>query len=269
MKKVNFNNLDNMQIPDSWADKALTIPDNKVKTTPLVFNKWSRVTVAVASLMLVCAIGVLVLFFSQNENVATKKPHNQNQTAAMSNTNEVSHPSTHSASENPTGTSESVAQIQEQTQGLTNPTEKQTQAQTEKPNKKPTKPSAVVPTQPDTGDTTQPTDPVEEPTVIEPSQPPSDTVDKWDVFVSAQFPKKLVLEDGNIYCRVYDSFGVLLGDENLYDASHLTQLWFIPWAKAEYYPYRHNLITKADTYTFVFYNSDGVVVATEKTNLCP
>ena len=78
MKKVNFNNLENMQIPDLWADKALTIPTNQEKTVTLFFARWSRVALAVMSITLVCVIGVLVLFFSQNENVAPKKPHNQN-----------------------------------------------------------------------------------------------------------------------------------------------------------------------------------------------
>ena len=273
MKKVNFNNLENMQIPDLWADKALTIPTNQAKTVTLFFARWSRVALAVMSITLVCVIGVLVFFFSQNENVAPKKPHNQNETASMSNTNEATDPNMDSKSENLTETGEIVAQPQEQTQVLTTPTEKQTQAQTHpteketqsvNPTEKPTDPSVVVPTQPTTTETTQPTDPVEEPT-----QAPSDNVDKWNMFVSAQFPKKLVLSDMKIYCRVYDSSNVMLGNSNLYDNSHLTQLWFIPWAKAEYYPYRHNLITKADTYTFVFYNSDGVVAATEKIDLCP
>lgn len=284
MKKVNFNSLENMQIPDSWADKAVLLSDSDKKIPPLVFTRWSRVMVALTSIILVCAMGVFVFFFSNNNDIEIRNPSSANTSYATENitsgTGEFFKPS-----ESGQNVKENT-QIQDSTSSDTQPsktpvhtvtpTEKPTKTPVAEPTQKPTKPAEQKPTTAPTDDVTRPSapptmSPIPQPTdpVNQPTESPSDTVDKWNVFINVQFAKSYVLSDGKIYCRLYDSNGELMGSADIYDDSHLTELSYIPYANAQYYPYRYDIITRADWYTCVFYNSDGVTAKTKKIYLKP
>ncbi len=271
MKKVNFNSLDNIEIPDSWADKAVLILQHAPKKSPLMFFRFSRALVAVTSLVLVCAVGLIVYFFTQSDSVTPMASQNNiNMTDSLqettcTDTNQSVTNSEVSKSTSEYNVDETIADntsepSEKSTESVTKPTQKPTQKPTSLPV---TKPTDIIPTD-------SPSEPPLSPNPSEaPSKAPSEDVDEFNIYVMAQFRKDLVLDDGKIYCRVYDSKGYLLGNKNLYVNSHLTELSFIPYGCAKYYPYRYNLITKSDRYTFIFYNRAGETVYTTTSYLQP
>ncbi len=282
MNDFNFNNINNLEIPDSWADKAIENAKNK-KPIPVV---WKTKTLAfVASLVLVCGLSVMMfLIFGRNEIPVAPVTHQTdvsvyNETSESENTRETE--KSQKESQKPTD----LLANSDETTKATEPTE-QTSASTVKPSETegiisptatPTKPneSPYEPTdEPIVDDpsdppvvlpTAPPTDPDPSEPAWKPSEPPleptepTESVDTSNISVSVTIYKHLVLDDKKIYCKVYDANGVLLGDPNIYSAQHLTELSYASYYTAYYYPYRHSLITKSGNYTFVFYNSNGEV----------
>lgn len=65
MSEFNFDNMKNVDIPDSWIDGALNIPP-KATPTPFVY-RYSKIIAFAASIVLVCSLSV-ALFFVTNDN---------------------------------------------------------------------------------------------------------------------------------------------------------------------------------------------------------
>ncbi len=275
MNKFNFNSIDNLEIPDSWADKAIEIAKTP-KVVPIA--KRMKFLAFAASLVLVCGISV-AMFFIANENAIPKvlKSHPTevtfyNETSTNQSTDETDKKQT--GTENPTDSNlDNTQTIEPAEKVTTSPTQnKKPSVDSTKPHstQKPTVPqqtdsddtSDFVPTEKTTESIIVPTVPQDEPTtpvIILPSKPPREDVDPKDIYVNVTVYKHLVLDDKKIYCKVYDENGVLLGDPDAFSDEHLTELTFYSYYTAYYYPYRYSLISKSGDYTFVFYNSNGEV----------
>ena len=65
MSEFNFDNMKNVDIPDSWIEGALKVPKDTIHPTP--FLKYSKIIAFAASIVLVCSISV-ALFFVTNDN---------------------------------------------------------------------------------------------------------------------------------------------------------------------------------------------------------
>lgn len=145
------------------------------------------------------------------------------------------------------------------------PTAEPTEPPTDKP---PVEPSdaPIEPTYPPTDEPVAPIDPVEpsELPTDAPTQPPTQYVpQKEDYYIHTRFSTDLLVGNGTIYCKVVDSGGNLVGDPDLYSNEHLVEINRIyeSYTFVRYYPYVNDVITKADVYSFYFYNEDGVIVA--------
>lgn len=275
MSEFNFDKLKGIDIPDSWVSGALEVP--KTSQTPPIIKRFPKTLAFVATLVIVCSLSVTLFIFTQKDNIQptsnTTTPTSQteaNTTQEPHNTESNEDPTNNSiSSESSEPTLEPEETQVEKTESTQTQTEKPTSTQAQEETKKPTQIPSQKPTQKPSQKPTQkptlPPNPTELPLAPDsPSEPaieePSEVINTYYISVMAEFPKSLVTDSGKIYCKVSDSSGRLLGNQNLYANEHLTELSFIPYACARYYPYRYNLITKSGYYTFCFYNSDGVSV---------
>ena len=124
---------------------------------------------------------------------------------------------------------------------------------TVKPSEKPTQPPAVTPTEAPTESPTEA--PTEEPW-IPPTENPFN-----NIILSGSAPQGTVNGSKNLYCMIYDSNGRLIGDSNLYSSQHVAYFMGTGYGKAYFsYSVPNGLITKHDTYTYYFYDQDGVTL---------
>lgn len=290
MKKVNFNNIDNLEIPDSWVDKVI-VNTKKPKTVYVI--KKQNILAFVASVVLVCAISV-ALFFMTNKNATMPVVHidatdsdvsiNNDDTFAQEETRlshlhnekeeiETSSYVTENNSRDNKPAQHSTITPTEKLSPIKKPTSDKNTESTEKPapsqHKKPEssqKPTVVEQTT--YNETQKPTE--AEPTTSEPKEttiivpvPTESPIDKPDMSkfgVSVVLYKHLVPEDGKVYCKVYDDNGNLIGDPDLFSNEHIAELTFSSYYSARYYPYRHPLIYYTGYYTFVYYNSKSEIL---------
>lgn len=279
MNKFNFNSIDNLEIPDYWAEKAI---ENSKKPRVVSVAKTTKILAFVASLVLVCGISVAVFFITNENAIPTVAETHPTEIPAYVETSKNQSLDGVSESEikteNPTDSNlDNTQTIEPAEKVTTSPTV--TPTQNTNPSADSTKPhstqEATKPNQTDCDDTKEPVEtqaptasvivppePPDEPTtpvIILPSKPPREDVDPKDIYVNVTVYKHLVLDDGKIYCKVYDENGVLLGDPDAFSDEHLTELTYYSYYTAYYYPYRYSLISKSGDYTFVFYNSNGEV----------
>lgn len=291
MKKVNFNSIDNLEIPDSWVDKAIV---NAKAPKPVSIIKKQNILAFAASVVLVCAISV-TLFFLTNKNATMPVAHidatdfdvsinnyDTFDTFAQEETKQSHLPTEKEESETSSNVTENNSKDDKPAQHSTitparkpSPTNKPTSDNktqvTEKPapsqHKKPE--SSQTPTvaeQTTSAETQKPTEPETE-APQKPSQPPGPTEapvtefpDLYEIYIGATIYKHLAPADGKVYCKVYDENGVLLGDPDLFSDEHIAELIFTSYYSVRYYPYRHPLINETGYYTFVFYNSNSEIL---------
>lgn len=293
MKKVNFNNLDNIEIPEAWTQKALTLPKAlDSKKGALIFGRFSKKLVLVASIILVCALSVSLFIFTQKGDIL--------------NTDEPSHSSSEDVTlfqSEPENQDENFfaggAKEESQTEGTAfdeysqKATEKQNKPATpsEKPknpapdssstdnpdsivNPKPdstpqTKPDSTPPKNPESSNPGSSDSSTEEPTPTEPPEDyevdsPGDINDgKIEVF----FPKSS-LTGSSVFCQIYEMNGTPLGDSDPLADSHRAYLSFSStsvdgtdsYQKVTYYLDKGGFSLSKGTYRYCFYNEDGKII---------
>lgn len=289
MSKLNINSIEKFSVPNDWIENALSIPEKQSRKAPIAFFKFSRTFAAVASLAIVCALSLTLFFYTQNKNVIPMQSSTQASETLLTESNGYETVSDDTNSDNTSASS------QHQNTGTTNgfnngisfplviePTEEtnketstttptnSTNSPTELvPSETPTEPSqSIEPTEVPTAGPTdnyvpvEPYEPTTAPTEAPTKLPEAPMIDKNDIFVSTHFDTQLLTGNLNVYCKVVDSNGNLVGDHNLYSDEHLAVITssYPKYTFARYFPYRHNLIQKADYYSFYFYNSEGVIV---------
>ncbi len=290
MKKVNFNSIDNLEIPDSWVDKAIS--NAKTPKSVSVIKK-QNILAFVASIVLVCAISV-TLFFLTNKNATMPVVHIDatDSDVSINNDDTFAYEET-KLSRLPTDKeeSETSSYVTENNSRDNKPALYSTITPTKKPSptKKPTSDNKIEVTEkPAPSQHTKP-ESTQNPTVAEqttnnetqkpteaepeteapqkPSQPPGPTEspvtelpDLYEIYIGATIYMHLAPADGKVYCKVYDENGVLLGDPDLFSDEHIAELIFTSYYSVRYYPYRHSLINATGYYTFVFYNSNSEIL---------
>ncbi len=297
MNDKNFNSISKFSVPQSWIDGALNAKSTFSKK-PLPFIRFTRTFAAVASIILVCGIGIAVYFLSDNSSIPPIKPTKDILVSQIVETSDSStengEEETQKKNQKPTSSSPFHPEESEnQSDNETNPQQKPV-----KPTKPSHKPSENLPDTPSTdtipgctdapdiGSTANPTIP---PDNSEPSEPvlPSEEEPPWEDptvleppwvvptvkptlspyyndYVTANVSTSKVDELKRVYCKFVDSNGSVLGDSNLYSSSHRAQVSILSNTKLKvwYYPYQQNIITKAGYYTYYFYNNKGEVLYT-------
>ena len=259
MRKVNFNNLNNIEIPESWTQKALNLPNAPIKKKSVfALSSFYRRLSFVACCVLACALSVTIFGFMKNDILPQKTPAEStvNSTAyntsysetATQNSGITQKPTsvkptkniepTEEATENPSG--ESSTQTQ-------NPTERATQKSTQKPtSSKPTTPQ--IPTQ----------IPTELPENA-PDTPDPPTFESNDVCVG-YVDESLLLKSTTVYCFVVPTNSDIAFPESpdiyIADVSHIGN----GSVRISFAGKNSTYVKQSDFYTFYFYNINGEVI---------
>lgn len=298
MNRLNFDNLKNLEIPDTWIENALSIPANH-KSKSRSFLSYSRVVATAACFMVVCAASFSVFFF-MNDNGGIPI---SNRTSTTTATERKDH--TQNSVTTATITDTQIenyflsSEFSETTQKITEATEKPSVSDATVPDTEPaeslvadstlssretesaetpTIPSVTYPTvvttqQPITAETqVSTTQPLVIPTVSVESTTSATVDDDWCDIQSngicyGNFPKSQLV--GNVYCRLYDSDGKLVGDSNLYSSQHLAH-YVIEAGNNVYVQYflsDAGLDLSSGTYIYYFYNANGVDLYTDFVNV--
>ena len=294
MNNKNFENLNNIEVPQSWIENAINIPNVVPKKKPLVFPRINRYLAAVACLVLVCTVS-LVIVLNIDRNIVPVKPivsdknkDDNNQTEPTNegivpptvpdNSNE---PTTESTSE-PTNSEGDIIPTEKPTEGtVTEPTEPtESTDPSDKPSQVPEEPTeAPEPSAPPTETPVYPPtsppwdDPTEEPQApgfegespLYPSSgnPPSGS----NVFVQievSKIPGYTTSGEIRLYCKVYDPDKELLGNSNTFHPKNLVTIYKLKngVAYGAYSIVNNYNLTKHGRYTARFYNQNGIHIAT-------
>ncbi len=262
MKKVNFNNLDNIEIPDSWADKAIQAQKNPKKDAPLVLFRISRTLIAVASIALVCTLSITLYFFAHKDNII---PVN-NPTVYISETVTSTNPTqkspnpeesekdytvkpTSSIFENPT------LEPQENGSEASNPSDKETVKPTQSPSSKPTQ----KPTSP----TDKPTTPTQEPPTDEIEDGPP--VFPEDIIIcTGSFDEKLLLGYDKVFYSISPDSDYSADEKPEVSAMHEATIEsrHEGYINVSFSPIASGIVNKTDLYNYYFYNINGDIIYT-------
>lgn len=135
-----------------------------------------------------------------------------------------------------------------------------------------------MPTEPDENPPVQPTEPPADPPCNE--EPTDDPDDPWwwepeiptegdvelpwlgPITVTVYIDSDIVSDDSRVFCKVYDQSGTRLGSSDLYDSSHMAELFERGEIMTRVsYETPDDLITSSGYYLFVFYDRNGKVMA--------
>ncbi len=265
MNDFNFDKMKNFNSPDEWAEKAREIPQKYKIPTPLLFLENSRPLAVAASLVLVCTLSFLFFVFKLDDNILPIDLNtvSSSKTESVTESFEPTDPTyekenpqkpdeyvkiepTESQQSTENSTTESPTQKPTNSTEIVAPTEKPTEAQspTAKPTEKPTQESTSKPTQnPTTGVVGNP-----DPVICFGSY---SLVNSWEV------------NSVDVFCKLYDSNGNLVGDKDLYSYQHEALVYSITTTTAyvSYEPASKGLLLKSGQYSFYFYDYFGKVLS--------
>ncbi len=262
MKKVNFNNLDNIEIPDSWADEAIQVQKNPKKDAPLVLFRVSRTLITVASIALVCTLSITLYFFAHKDNILpVNNPtvHIPETVASTNPTQKSPNPeesekdyaakSTSSIFENPT------LEPQENVSETSNSTEKETVKPTQSPSSKPTQ----KPTSP----TDKPTTPTQEPPTDEIEDGPPVIPEDMNI-CTGSFDEKLLLGYDKVFCSISSDSDYTV--DELPEVSAMHEATIVSrhegYISVSFSPVESGIVNKTDLYNYYFYNINGDIIYT-------
>ncbi|MBQ7133135.1 MAG: hypothetical protein IJO20_01415 [Ruminococcus sp.] len=275
MNDFNFDRMKSFNTPTEWAEKAREIPEKYKNPTPFLFFPVSRSFAAVASLVLVCSLSVLFFIFKPDDNILpvnpdatlsyetvsktesvepmdptydTGKPQNPDEYVNIEPTESrqsTENPTTVSPTQKPTSSTE-----------YTEPTQKPTNsAPTTEPTQKPT----------DSKPTSKPTEkPTQKPT-NDPSQNPTAGTTSNPVICrgSYSFSNSWEVNSVDVFCKLYDSSGNLMGDKDLYSYQHEASIdsMSISMVYVSYEPTSKGLLLPKGQYSFYFYDYFGRILS--------
>ncbi len=274
MNDFNFDKMKSFNTPDEWAEKAREIPQKYKKPTPFLFFPDSRSFAAVASLVLVCCLSVLFFIIKPDDNIlpvdpsATmssetenleptdptyekrnpQKPDEYVNTEPTENQQSTENSTTESPTQKPTSSTEQTDSTQKPTDSrpTTKPTEKPTNSQqpTAKPTQKPTQEPTSKPTQKPTEGVVGNPDPV----ICFGSY---SLINSWEV------------NSVDVFCKLYDNNGNLVGDKDLYSYQHEALVYSITTTTAyvSYEPASKGLLLKSGQYSYYFYDYYGKILS--------
>ena len=180
MRKVNFNNLNNIEIPESWTQKALNLPNAPIKKKSVfALPSFYRRLSFVACCVLACALSVTIFGFMKNDILPQKTPavSTVNSTAYNTSSSETATQNS-GITQKPTSV-KPTKNIEPTEETAENPTQSESDnssTQTPEPTEKPTqKPTSAKPTKPT--ELQKPSQPPKPTVSYEPSQPPTESIE--------------------------------------------------------------------------------------------
>ena len=290
MINKNFNSISQFSVPQEWIDGALSVPQNRKRKKPVVFVKFSRTFAAVISLVIVCSISMLLFFLTEDNAVPPiKEPDSTTSVTDVENNGDatvtpdaVIKPTLAGSENLPNGESDTSPSQGSSSAKPTQPTVEPTEAPSEgsllpiKPTEQPPTYAPDVPTEvptdapteePTSRPTVAPTDeptppPWEEPTDA-PTEEPTESIDFYNIGIHRRVDTTQLTGSNKVYCKLYDPYGSLMGDSNLFASSHLAIKGITDPSVTvvHYYPYRNMDITISGSYAYVFYNESGEELA--------
>ncbi len=291
MSEFNFDKMKNIDIPESWVDGALNV--EKEPKSPVLFLKYSKIIAFAASIVLVCCLSV-ALFFITNRNEAVPPVKNietecNTQVQISSSNTEITENVTEkmTQSDNTDSTETETQPVTEVLETVEATEEKEisnddgessSNSEPLKPNQNPVNPGSSKPKPTENKEKPtkpKPTEkPTEEPVVDEPPQdsPPDDEdyLSYISEFANGKITAEIHYSDfsESIYCRMYDSKGYLVGDNDLYSSKReAIQSEKVSVESDEYFSYEYNIDNlgenlKKGRYEVVFYNEKGYYLCT-------
>lgn len=283
LSKPDLDFQKHVNVPEKWIENAIKIPQiTPIKPKVMLFP---RRMIAAASIVLVVALSISTYFFFGNKEqlpvapfaptVGTETPTEYGTAAPTKLPTES--PSTIQSSTAPT-TAPATQIATDSTTGIVTPATENTQEATEPVS--PTdavRPPTVRSTTPAPKPTARPTQaPVVKPTKTQTehvTEAPQITEDirTIDIRVSVEPGSDMIeaaADSADIYCRVYDCAGNLLGDKNLYSGSHLADFSVEGggWQNVNYiYSYTGEYDAAnavGNRFTYEFYTARGVLILT-------
>ena len=223
MDEFKFDELKNFSVPESWLNKALEIPSKKPKAAPKF--KFYRYAAAIAACVVIATAATLTVMFGFNNeinltNPEPEKPANIIPTVETT----VSETSGNTESLTEISTEKSSVEIRQSTTSI-EPAENKADA-FENGNSKKQIPKSTEPKEITSESTTQSsidekTEPVTVPCVEGSTQTSSAPQGEKRCYVETSVTPELA--DGNIYCRLEDSDGNVIGNSGLYSESRLAK----------------------------------------------
>lgn len=261
MDEFKFDELKNFSVPESWLNKALEIPSKKPKAVPKF--KFYRYVAAIAACVVIAAAVTLTVMFKSNNDVSLTTPEPENPskiTPAFETTILVTSGNTEVFTE--ASTDKLPAEIRQSTTSI-EPAENKADT-FENGNSKKQIPKSTEPKEITSESTTQSsidekTEPVTVPCVEGSTQ--TSSVPQGEKRCYAETSVTTELADGNIYCRLEDSDGNVIGDSGLFSESRL--------AKKETgkngtvilsYTFDNAKELDGKTLAVVFYNAKGEII---------
>ncbi len=274
MRKINFNSIENLTVPDIWVEKALLLPEKVDDKKVLYFSKYSRPLVAVASLFLVCALSVSLFFLTQKDDILKTDPtiYFENETiestvCATEMKEDVTIKSEVEATEkndfsNLNSQTDNVTKAEETENITQNPTSaisKPTQNHTESPTKKPAETEPVTkpqptdnPKLPEIETTPQPTYPIVEPETPE--------IEAGGICIG-YIEESLLCGSSTVYCVVEPkNSDVMMPDDSI--TKYIADVSYIGngYVRISFAGNISSFVTSSDYYVFYFYNINGDII---------
>ena len=261
MDEFKFDELKNFSVPESWLNKALEIPSKKPKSAPKF--KLYRYAAAIAACVVIAAAVTLTVMFGFNNEINLTNPEPEkpeNIYKAVETT--VSETSDNTEALTEISTEKSSLEIRQSTTSI-EPAENKADT-FENGNSKKQIPKSTEPKEITSESTTQSsidekTEPVTVPCVEGSTQ--TSSVPQGEQRCYAETFVTPELADGNIYCRLEDSDGNVIGDSGLFSESRL--------AKKETgkngtvilsYTFDNAKELDGKTLAVVFYNAKGEII---------
>lgn len=260
MNKDNFNTIDKIKTPDEWKAKALNIPCTQIKKVDTKHCNFYRLATTFC-LIIVCIVSVILFTNIDNllkpDTVIRNKPVNTEATEFESQERESSHNTQKEHETTPHNENNTVSH-----DSTIEPSEKEdsTDSTTGKP-EKPTNSSTSTPTVAETSAHTIPTEKVTTIPTETPTQKPTDKPENV-VFNGSVKVEGMWVTNIDVYCKILDSNGNLLGSADLFDEQHEAE-YVGEINNVEYYRYcasEKGLTFTHGYYTYVFYRPNGSVV---------
>lgn len=257
MKKVNFNNLENIEIPDSWAQTAIQLPSASKSKQKVAFQKLYRNIAYAACFLAVCALSVSLFIYTQKGDIL-------NSVTPTDNHVETALSSAFTQTEKSSETHSPTVFEADPTTALVEPTEEsnedtlieETQSTTQKPTKTPTipQPRPTVATEPSDDDDTSSD-------IMKPDGP--QTEPQKEKKCIGVFPQDLLSGNSTVYFMIKSTDEEPVESPSFYEAT--IESVINGQVSASFYPIKAGLVNKTGTYEFYFFNADYELVYTGQT----
>ncbi len=279
MEDFNFDSLKNIDVPDTWVENAINVPLHEDENKPVLFVKFNRTIAMAASLVIICAVSIMVLLTHNDDVVKTIVPTNNSVTQSTANSE-----STVNKQEEKNNKNTETTNTKETENLVANiaPTQKQTDSKKEpsESKEKPTTPDKAPATQKPTQNSTEatdvepqlPSDGLDDP-MLPGCPPPSDEPEtEFEPYgmdtIEIRVTPSALGNSTNVYCMLYDVNGAVVSNAYQYSSQRKCLVTKTKdTAVITYNPMAQGIYYSSGYYSYKFYLSNGTVIANGQTYL--